>query len=238
MEGESAAIVELVGVSKVYAMGEVEVRALSGVSLALPPGEFVVFLGPSGSGKTTLLNVVGGLDTPTEGRIVVGGRDIGGLDDGALTEYRRSSVGFIFQFFNLIPTLTARENVELAAELVGQTEWAGWALEQVELADRADHFPSELSGGEQQRVAIARAMVKDPLVMLADEPTGSLDYETALRVLKSLRDITRAARQSVLLVTHNSVLGKMADRVIRLRSGEVTEVVRNESPAEPESLSW
>jgi len=238
MEGESAAIVEMVGVSKVYAMGEVEVRALSGVSLALPPGEFIVFLGPSGSGKTTLLNVVGGLDTPTQGRIVVGGRNIGGFDDGELTEYRRSSVGFIFQFFNLIPTLTARENVELAAELVGQRERAGWALEQVELADRADHFPSELSGGEQQRVAIARAMVKDPLLMLADEPTGSLDYETALRVLKSLRDITRAARQSVLLVTHNSVIGKMADRVIRLRSGAVTEVVRNESPAEPESLSW
>lgn len=238
MEGESAAIVEMVGVSKVYAMGEVEVRALSGVSLALPPGEFIVFLGPSGSGKTTLLNVVGGLDTPTQGRIVVGGRNIGGFDDRELTEYRRSSVGFIFQFFNLIPTLTARENVELAAELVGQRERAGWALEQVELADRADHFPAELSGGEQQRVAIARAMVKDPLLMLADEPTGSLDYETALRVLKSLRDITRAARQSVLLVTHNSVIGKMADRVIRLRSGEVTEVARNESPAEPESLSW
>ena len=131
MEGESEAIVVLEGVSKVYGMGEVEVRALSGVSLALPPGEFVVFLGPSGSGKTTLLNVVGGLDTPTEGRIVVGGRDIGGLGDGELTEYRRSSVGFIFQFFNLIPTLTSRENVELAAELVGQTERAEWALEQV-----------------------------------------------------------------------------------------------------------
>jgi len=238
MESGSAAIVEMEGVSKVYAMGEVEVRALSEVTLALPPGEFIVFLGPSGSGKTTLLNVVGGLDTPTQGRIVVGGRDIGGFDDRELTEYRRSSVGFIFQFFNLIPTLTARENVELAAELVGRTERTQWALEQVELADRADHFPAELSGGEQQRVAIARAMVKDPLLMLADEPTGSLDYETALRVLKSLRDITRAARQSVLLVTHNSVIGKMADRVIRLRSGEVTEVLRNEAPAEPESLSW
>ncbi len=238
MESGSAAIVEMEAVSKVYAMGEVEVRALSEVTLALPPGEFIVFLGPSGSGKTTLLNVVGGLDTPTRGRIVVGGRDIGGLDDRELTEYRRSSVGFIFQFFNLIPTLTARENVELAAELVGDAKRAEWALEQVELADRADHFPAELSGGEQQRVAIARAMVKDPLVLLADEPTGSLDYETALRVLKSLRDITRAQRQSVLLVTHNSVIGRMADRVIRLRSGEVTEVTPNESPADPESLSW
>ncbi len=223
---------------KTYAMGEVEVRALAGISLELPPGEFVVVLGPSGSGKTTLLNVVGGLDRPTRGNVVVGGTDIGGMNDRQLTEYRRASVGFIFQFFNLIPTLTARENVELAAELVGDAGRAERALEQVELADRAGHFPAELSGGEQQRVAIARALVKNPLVMLADEPTGSLDYETALRVLRSLRDVTRAEKQSVLLVTHNQVIGEMADRVIRLRSGEITEVRENPSPAEPESLSW
>jgi putative ABC transport system ATP-binding protein len=232
------AIVSLEQVWKTYAMGEVEVTALADVTLDLPAGEFVVFLGPSGSGKTTLLNVVGGLDHPTRGRVVVNGEDIGALDDRRLTEYRRSSVGFIFQFFNLIPTLTAGENVELAAELIGKPERARWALEQVGLEDRVDHFPAELSGGEQQRVAIARAMVKDPAIILADEPTGSLDYETALRVLRSLRDITRAERQSVLLVTHNSVIGEMADRVVRLRSGEVTEITQNDSPADPESLSW
>jgi putative ABC transport system ATP-binding protein len=238
MSGQNSSIVALSDVWKTYAMGEVEVRALAGISLELPPGEFVVVLGPSGSGKTTLLNIVGGLDRPTRGSVVVAGTDIGGMDDQELTEYRRSSVGFIFQFFNLIPTLTARENVELAAELVGDADRAERALEQVELADRADHFPAELSGGEQQRVAIARALVKDPLVMLADEPTGSLDYETALRVLRSLRDVTRAEKQSVMLVTHNQVIGEMADRVIRLRSGEITEVRENASPAEPESLSW
>ena len=219
-------------------MGEVEVRAVAGVSLNLPAGEFIVFLGPSGSGKTTLLNMIGGLDRPTRGRVVVAGEEIGGFDDQRVTQYRRQSVGFIFQFFNLIPTLTARENVELAAELVGEADGATRALKQVGLADRSDHFPSELSGGEQQRVAIARALVKQPLLILADEPTGSLDYETALKVLRSLRDVTREQNQSVLLVTHNSVIGQMADRVIRLRSGEVTEVVENESPADPESLSW
>jgi putative ABC transport system ATP-binding protein len=235
---EPPAIVSLDNVWKTYAMGEVAVTALAGVTLELPPGEFVVFLGPSGSGKTTLLNLIGGLDRPSRGQVVVSGHDIGGFDDRRLTAYRRTSVGFIFQFFNLIPTLTARENVELAAELLGKGERTAWALEQVGLSDRAHHFPAELSGGEQQRVAIARAMVKDPLVMLADEPTGSLDYETALRVLRLLRDTTRAQRQSVLLVTHNSVIGEMADRVVRLRSGEVTEVRQNESPADPESLSW
>ena len=238
MKTDSEILVSLDDVWKIYTMGEVEVRALAGVSLDLPAGEFVVFLGPSGSGKTTLLNVVGGLDRPTGGRVVVAGEEIGSFDDQRVTEYRRQSVGFIFQFFNLIPTLTARENVELAAELVGQTDGSTRALERVGLLDRADHFPAELSGGEQQRVAIARALVKQPLLVLADEPTGSLDYETALRVLRSLRDTTREQGQSVLLVTHNSVVGQMADRVIRLRSGEVTEVTENESPADPESLSW
>ena len=231
-------LVSLEDVWKVYAMGELEVTALAGVTLALPPGEFVVILGPSGSGKTTLLNLVGGLDRPTRGRILVGENDLAGQDESQLTAYRRTTVGFIFQFFNLIPTLTARENVELAAELVGRVESAKWALEEVELADRADHFPAELSGGEQQRVAIARALVKDPRLILADEPTGSLDYETSLRVLRTLRDIAREAERSVLLVTHNSVIAEIADRVVRMRSGEVSEVHTNESPAEPESLYW
>jgi len=238
MTASSDSIVALEDVSKTYLMGEVEVIALTEVSLRLPRGELVVFLGPSGSGKTTLLNLVGGLDRPTEGRVIVADTDIGTADDAHVTGYRRTSVGFIFQFFNLIPTLTARENVALAGELVGRADSANWALDQVGLADRADHFPSELSGGEQQRVAIARAMVKDPILILADEPTGSLDLETGLRVLRSLRDVTLSHGQTVLLVTHNSVIARMADRVVRLRSGRVTQVTRNESPADPESLSW
>jgi putative ABC transport system ATP-binding protein len=238
MPAEARDVVVLDDVCKVYVMGEVEVEALSQVTLALPAAEFVVFLGPSGSGKTTLLNLVGGLDTPTRGRVLVEGRDLAQLDDAELTEYRRRSVGFIFQFFNLIPTLTARENVELVAELVGRREDAEWALAQVGLLDRSDHFPAELSGGEQQRVAIARALVKRPLLTLADEPTGNLDFETGLRVLRSLRDLTRLQGQTVLLVTHNSVISRMADRVVRLRSGRVSEVTRNESPEAPESLVW
>jgi putative ABC transport system ATP-binding protein len=238
MSDQALPLVLLDDVHKVYGEGAVAVTALAGVSLDLPAGELVVFLGPSGSGKTTLLNVVGGLDRPTRGRVVVDGNDLGGKDDGQLTDYRRRTVGFIFQFFNLIPTLTARENVELAGELVGHTDRSDWALAQVELTDRAGHFPAELSGGEQQRVAIARALVKEPRLILADEPTGSLDFETSLRVLRGLRDITRVQGQSVLLVTHNSVIAQMADRVVRLRSGEVTEVRRNQSPADPESLSW
>jgi putative ABC transport system ATP-binding protein len=238
MANRAPALVLLDDVYKIYGQGPIAVTALAGVSLELPPGELVVFLGPSGSGKTTLLNLVGGLDRPTRGRVVVDGNDLRGRDDAELTDYRRRTVGFVFQFFNLIPTLTARENVEIAGELVGRAKAADWALEQVGLAERAGHFPAELSGGEQQRVAIARALVKEPRLILADEPTGSLDSETSLVVLRSLRDLSRAQGQLVLLVTHNSVIARMADRVVRLRSGEIAEVQRNESPAEPESLSW
>jgi len=238
MEDEAPVLVALREVWKTYAMGEMEVTALAGVTLDLPRGEFVVFLGPSGSGKTTLLNLIGGLDTPTRGRVLVAGNDVGALDDARMTEYRRTSVGFIFQFFNLIPTLTARENVDLVAELVGRVDRTDWALEQVGLAGRGDHIPAELSGGEQQRVAIARALVKDPRLILADEPTGNLDFETALQVLRTLKDVSRGEGRAVLLVTHNSVIARMADRVVRLRSGEVVEMTRNPSPAEPETLSW
>jgi len=231
-------LVLLDGVGKTYTMGEVAVTALADVNLSLPEGEFVVFLGPSGSGKTTLLNLIGGLDRPTRGRVVVAGQDLSRLDDVRLTEYRRSTVGFVFQFYNLIPTLTASENVELAAELVGARERTAWALQQVGLSERAGHFPAELSGGEQQRVAIARALVKNPPLILADEPTGNLDYETALVVLRSLRDLSSEQRRTVLLVTHNSVIARMADRVVRLRSGEITEVTHHPTPEAPEALSW
>ncbi len=227
-------------VSKTYQMGEVEVRALKEVDLTVRKGEFLVALGPSGSGKTTMLNCVGGIDSPTSGRIVVGGHDISELSEKDLTKFRRDTVGFIFQFFNLIPTLTARENVEFALDLVPK-EKRGSAvevLEQVGLGDRANHFPSQLSGGEQQRVAIARALAKRPPVVLCDEPTGELDYDTGIRILRLMRDISRAEKCNFLMVTHNSSISAMADKVVHLHSGEISRVDHNESPEDPENLVW
>lgn len=225
-------------VCKVYPMGRVEVRALSEVSLEIERGEFVVFMGPSGSGKTTLLNLIGGIDSPTSGRVVVDGLETSSLDEKGLTEHRRSRIGFIFQFFNLIPTLTARENVEFAAELSERARNALEVLEDVGLGERADHFPSELSGGEQQRVAIARALVKDPPILLCDEPTGELDFETGKRILSVMRRINREEGKTVILVTHNAAIGQIADRLVRLRSGRVVEETRNASPPDPDALRW
>jgi len=234
------ALITFEKVSKSYFLGEVEVRALRDVSLSIREGEFVVVLGPSGSGKTTLLNLIGGMDTVSSGRLVVNGRDISTLDARGLTEYRRTQIGFIFQFFNLIPTLTALENVEFALDLVSGNDRrkAMQALEMVGLAERADHFPSQLSGGEQQRVAIARAICKDPPILLCDEPTGELDFETGRKVLKVMQDINRKKGQTVILVTHNSAIAEMAHRTVRLHSGEVAEVVENSRPREAEELVW
>jgi putative ABC transport system ATP-binding protein len=237
-EVSARSALKLENVSRSYRMGAVEVRALSGIELDITQGEFIVILGPSGSGKTTLLNLVGGIDSPSSGRISVNGLEIGSLDDNALTQFRRDHIGFVFQFFNLIPTLTARENVEFAAELVGAPRDTNEVLDTVGLAERADHFPSELSGGEQQRVAIARALVKDPPILLCDEPTGELDFETGKHILSAMRAIHRVDRKTVLLVTHNTAIGDIADRVIRLRSGEVVEDKRNSSPLDPEELRW
>ncbi len=226
--------------SKTYRMGEVEVHALKEVSLKVSRGEFVVVLGPSGSGKTTMLNLIGGIDTPTSGRIVVGGKDISRLSEKELTSFRRETVGFVFQFFNLIPTLTARENVELALDLVPR-EKRGSALEildKVGLGDRADHFPSQLSGGEQQRVAIARALAKRPPVVLCDEPTGELDYDTGKMILRLMRDIATAENCNFIVVTHNSAIAQMADTVVKLHSGEISSITQNENPEEPENLVW
>jgi putative ABC transport system ATP-binding protein len=231
-------LVRLENVSKIYRMGEVEVPALRSVDLEIEAGEFVTLLGPSGSGKTTLLNLIGGLDTPTAGRIVVRGVDIATFDEDRLTAYRCNTVGFVFQFFNLIPTLTALENVELVAELVDHRRSPEEVLAAVGLAERASHFPSELSGGEQQRVAIARALAKNPDLLLADEPTGNLDYETALQVLRVMRDINRQEGKTVLVVTHNAAIARLADTILRLRSGAIVSRERNEQPAEPEELSW
>ncbi len=228
------------GLTKAYGEGEATVHALKSVDLDVPAGEFVVLLGPSGSGKTTLLNQVGALEEPTAGTLEVAGRTLVDLDEKERTAYRRDSIGFVFQFYNLVPTLTALENVALIAELADHDAEAAAkdVLEQVGLGDRLDHFPAQLSGGEQQRVSIARGLVKDPPLMLCDEPTGALDVETGKNILALLQGITRDHRRTVLLVTHNTTIAKMADRVIRLRDGEVIGDEPNPSPARPEDLDW
>ena len=231
-------VLRLEDVSRSYQMGLVEVKALTGVTLDITRGEFIVILGPSGSGKTTLLNLVGGIDSPSSGKITVDGIEISALDEKGLTDYRRNHIGFVFQFFNLIPTLTARENVEFAAELVKEPRDPLEVLEVVGLKERADHYPSELSGGEQQRVAIARALAKDPPILLCDEPTGELDFETGKHILSAMRMINELNRKTILLVTHNTAIANMAHRVTRLRSGEVVEDRRNESPIDPQDLRW
>jgi putative ABC transport system ATP-binding protein len=230
-------LVTLDGAAKTYGSGELAVHALRPTALAIPAGQFVVLLGPSGSGKTTFLDLVGGIERPSAGRLIVDGRDLVTLDREELTSYRRDDVGFVFQFFNLVPTLTALENVELMAELVGRGPESREALEAVGLGDRLDHFPSSLSGGQQQRVAIARALVKQPRLLLCDEPTGSLDLETGRQVLGLLRSAARDAR-SVIVVTHNSAITEVADRVIRLRSGEVVEDRLNERPLPAAEVQW
>ena len=227
-------------VSKTYQMGEVEVKALKEVDLTVVKGEFLVALGPSGSGKTTMLNCIGGIDSATSGTIIVGGHDISTFNEKELTKFRRETVVFIFQFFNLIPTLTARENVEFALDLVPK-EKRGSAmdvLEQVGLGDRANHFPSQLSGGEQQRVAIARALAKRPPVVLCDEPTGELDYDTGIMILRLMRDIAVQENCNFLMVTHNSAISQIANKVVHLHSGEISKIDINENPEDPENLVW
>jgi putative ABC transport system ATP-binding protein len=232
--------IEMAGVWKTFGEGHTAVHALKDVDLKGPQGEFAVILGPSGSGKTTLLNLVGAIDQATDGRIEVGGIDLAHLNVDEQVKYRRENVGFVFQFFNLIPTLTAAENVELVADLTAAdgAARAEDVLIKVGLADRMHHFPAELSGGEQQRVAIARALVKQPPILLCDEPTGELDFETGRMILGLLQDISRERGQTVLLVTHNAAIGDMADRVLRLRSGEIVDDVHNASPRDATALTW
>jgi putative ABC transport system ATP-binding protein len=238
MRHRGPVLVQLERVSKVYRMGDVEVHALHELDLTVHRGELVVILGPSGSGKTTILNMIGGIDSPSTGRVIVDGVDIASFGDAALTAYRRTHVGFVFQFFNLVPTLTARENVELSAELVADPRDVDGVLDAVGLKDRANHFPSELSGGEQQRVAIARALVKNPPLLLCDEPTGELDYETGRRTLQVIRDINRAEHITALIVTHNAPIAAIADEVLRLRGGRIDAHEFNPTPAEPASVQW
>ena len=223
---------------KVYTMGAVSVPALKPTTFDVRQDELLIVLGPSGSGKTTLLNLLGGIDTPTSGHLFFRGQDLARMTDTELTDYRRYSVGFVFQFFNLVPTLTTLENVQLVAELVDEPLDAMDVLDAVGLRERADHFPSELSGGEQQRVAIARALVKRPALLLADEPTGNLDFETGIRVLTVLTDLTRAGGITTIIVSHNSVLAAIADRVVHMRSGEIVSVEENAHPVPPSEVSW
>ena len=232
------AVFRAVGLSKVYRMGEVEVAALQGVDLELFRRELVVLLGPSGSGKSTLLNILGGLDTPSSGSVHFLDHDLSSDEDEALTRYRREHVGFVFQFYNLIPSLTARENVQLVTEIASDPMDPAEALRLVGLGGRLDHFPAQMSGGEQQRVAIARAVAKRPDVLLCDEPTGALDYETGKLVLEVLERVNRELGTTTAVITHNAAIAGMADRVIRLRSGRIVEIVENAARLSPSELEW
>lgn len=231
-------IIVLEDVTKTYQMGDVQVHALRGADLIVQRGDFVVILGPSGSGKTTLLNLIGGIDGPTSGNMIVDGVKLANLNEKDLTQYRRTKIGFVFQFFNLIPTLTAKENIELAAELVENPRNSLEVLKQVGLDTKADRFPSELSGGEQQRVSIARALVKNPPILLCDEPTGELDNETGKRILSVLRRINKDEDKTVVFVTHNSAIAQMADKIIRLKDGEIHRIEHNDNPVDPETVEW
>jgi putative ABC transport system ATP-binding protein len=233
----------LEGVSKTYQMGETQVHALRAVDLEIGRGEFLAIVGPSGSGKTTLLNLLGGIDSPSDGRLVIDGTDVSRFDARALTLFRREKIGFIFQFFNLIPTLTARENVDFALDLAGRdgerpTRGAAELLDRVGLGDRLDHFPAQLSGGEQQRVAVARALAKDPVLVLGDEPTGNLDFRTGKLVLGAMNQIHEEEGTTVILVTHNTPLAQVADRILHLRDGEIVEEETVPEPIAPEDVVW
>lgn len=233
-----AGYVELKDVYKRYKMGEVTITASNGVSFEIEKGEFAVIVGSSGAGKTTILNILGGMDSCDQGQVIVDGQDIGGYSPKQLTEYRRHDIGFVFQFYNLVPNLTAKENVELAAQICRDPMDAGEVLEQVGLGERLSNFPAQLSGGEQQRVSIARALAKRPKLLLCDEPTGALDYQTGKTILKLLQDTCRQQDMTVVVITHNSAITPMADRVIRMKNSQVVEITRNPSPTPVEQIEW
>lgn len=235
---ERAAVFEARGLTKLYFLGEVEVPALRGIDLDLFESEFVVFLGPSGSGKSTLLNILGGLDVPTSGSVHFRDHDLTRFEDAALTRYRREHVGFVFQFYNLIPSLTSRENVALVTEIAEHPMKPEEALHLVDLSHRLDHFPSQLSGGEQQRVAIARAIAKRPDVLLCDEPTGALDVTTGVVVLEALERVNRELATTTAVITHNAVIADMADRVITLSGGRIAGLRTNETKKTARDLAW
>ena len=232
------AIVELKDVTRIYRTGDHELRALDNVNISLDEGKFVVILGPSGAGKSTLLNLLGGLDSPTRGTIVVNGRDISTLTSNELADYRASTVGFVFQFYNLIPTLTVQENVALVRQIAPNALDAAEMLAQVGLSDHRKNFPSELSGGEQQRVSIARALAKNPKILLCDEPTGALDSETGVAVLKLLLSMAKNYGKTIVVVTHNQNIAKMADVVIRVKSGKIKSYEEQPNPMSADEVDW
>ena len=225
-------------VSKIYQMGEIEICAVDEIDFSIAQGEFVVIVGPSGAGKTTVLNILGGMDTATKGHVYVDGNDIAAYSQKQLIGYRREDIGFVFQFYNLIPNLTAQENVELALQICKEPLDARTVLEDVGLGDRLKNFPAQLSGGEQQRVSIARALAKNPKLLLCDEPTGALDYQTGKAILKLLQDTCRQKGMTVIVITHNSAVAPMADRVIRIKNGKVADMKLNEHPTPVEEIEW
>lgn len=238
MENLQNAYVKLDKVSKIYKMGEVEIRAVDNISFEISKGEFVVVVGPSGAGKTTVLNILGGMDTATKGNVLVDGNNIAKYNSRQLTAYRRDDIGFVFQFYNLVPNLTALENVELAMQICKNPLNAAEVLREVGLSDRMGNFPAQLSGGEQQRVSIARALAKNPKLLLCDEPTGALDYQTGKAILKLLQDMCREKGMTVIVITHNSALTPMADRVIHIKNGTVSSMELNEDPTPVEEIEW
>lgn len=230
--------VRLREVKKIYKMGEVEIAAADGIDFSVGKGEFAVVVGASGAGKTTVLNILGGMDTATSGEVIVDGNDITTYNTKQLTAYRRDDIGFVFQFYNLVPNLTALENVELALQICKDPLDAMAVLEDVGLGERAANFPAQLSGGEQQRVSIARELAKNPKLLLCDEPTGALDYNTGKAILKLLQDTCRKKGMTVILITHNSAIAPMADRVIKIKNGKVSKVTLNENPISVETIEW
>ena len=233
-----AGYVEMKDVTKVYQMGEVSIKAVDGIDFEIQKGEFVVIVGPSGAGKTTVLNILGGMDTATSGKVTVDGQNISKLKGKKLVQYRREDIGFVFQFYNLVQNLTALENVELAAQICKDPLDAKDVLEHVGLGHRLNNFPAQLSGGEQQRVAIARALAKNPKLLLCDEPTGALDYVTGKAILKLLQDTCRLQGMTVVVITHNTALTPMADRVIHIKNGRVEEMTCNPHPTPVEAIEW
>ena len=230
--------VKLENVRKIYQMGEVEIRAVDGIDFEIGKGEFVVIVGPSGAGKTTVLNILGGMDTATSGKVLVDGNDVAQYTNRQLIGYRREDIGFVFQFYNLVPNLTALENVELARQICKEPLDAKTVLEEVGLGERLNNFPAQLSGGEQQRVSIARALAKNPKLLLCDEPTGALDYNTGKAILKLLQDSCRNKGMTVIVITHNSALAPMADRVIHIKNGRVESMEMNAHPVPVETIEW
>lgn len=233
-----AGFVTLKDVRKIYKMGEVEIRAVDGIDFEIEKGEFAVIVGPSGAGKTTVLNILGGMDTATSGTVLIDGTDITTFKSRQLTSYRRNDIGFVFQFYNLVQNLTALENVELALQICKDPLDAEEVLREVGLGDRMKNFPAQLSGGEQQRVSIARALAKNPKILLCDEPTGALDYNTGKAILKLLQDTCRDKGVTVILITHNSAIAPMADRVLHIKNGKVSQMTQNPNPVPVETIEW